>query len=178
MRTTTIVAAAALAFGLLGGASSIVAQTQTPAAPAAAQAPAAPPPSYGPGITLQAAKAAMVAAEDEARKNGWPVAIAIVDSSSKLVMFSKLDNTQHGSIEIAIGKAETAVNLRRPTKALQDSIGQGGTNLRLLAVPGVMPLEGGIPIIADGKIIGGIGVSGVTSQQDAEVATAGLKALR
>lgn len=177
MKTNMIAAATMIVAGLLSSISGTTAQTQAPAAPAAAQ-PAGPPPAYGPGITLQAAKAAMVAAEDEARKNGWPVAIAIVDSSAKLVMFSKLDNTQHGSVEIAIGKAETAVNLRRPTKALQDGIAQGGANLRLLAVPGLMPLEGGIPIVADGKIIGGIGVSGVTSQQDAEVATAGLKALR
>lgn len=173
MKPSKIAVATALAVGLLlttsmQGAS---AQTQPAAAPP-------PPPAYGIGISLEAAKAAMAAAEAEAKKNNWPVAIAIVDSSAKLVMFSKLDNTQHGSVDIAIGKATTAVNLRRPTKALQDGIAQGGVNLRLLAVPGVMPLEGGVPIVADGKIIGGIGVSGVPSSQDAEVAMAGLKALR
>jgi glc operon protein GlcG len=136
------------------------------------------PPPYGLGITLEAAKKAMAAAEAEARKNNWPVAIAIVDSSSKLVMFVKIDNTQHGSVDIAIGKATTAVNLRRSTKGLQDAIGQGGINLRLLAVPGVMPLEGGVPIIADGKVIGGIGVSGVMSNQDAQVAEAGANAAK
>jgi uncharacterized protein GlcG (DUF336 family) len=138
-----------------------------------------PPPAYGMGISLEAAKKAMAAAEAEAKKNNWPVAIAIVDTASRLVMFAKLDNTQQGSVDIAIGKATTAVDLKRPTKALQDAIGQGGVNLRLLAVPGVMPLEGGVPIIgADGKIIGGIGVSGVTSQQDAQVAQAGADAAK
>src|SRR5688572_19168275 len=136
------------------------------------------PPPYGPGITMEAAKKALAAAEAEAKKNNWPVAIAIVDSSGKLAAFSKMDNTQHASVEIAIGKAVTANNLKRPTKALQDGIAQGGANLRLLAVPGVMPLEGGVPIVVDGKIIGGIGVSGVTSQQDAEVAMAGAAAAK
>jgi uncharacterized protein GlcG (DUF336 family) len=140
---------------------------------------AASPPAYGMGISLEAAKKAMVAAEAEARKNNWPVAIAIVDTAAKLVMFVKLDNTQQGSVDIAIGKATTAVDLKRPTKALQDAIGQGGANLRLLAVPGITPLEGGVPILAaDGKIIGGIGVSGVTSQQDAQVAQTGADAAK
>src|SRR5215212_6138157 len=90
-----------------------------------AQAPAAPP-AYGLGISMDAAKKALAAAEAEAKKNNWPVAIAIVDSSSKLAAFSKMDNTQHGSVDIAIGKAVTANNLRRPTKALQDVVAQGG----------------------------------------------------
>ncbi|HJQ56775.1 MAG TPA: heme-binding protein [Vineibacter sp.] len=163
--------AAAVAFA-------VAALASLPIASSVAQAPA-PPPAYGLGISLEAAKKALAAAEAEARKNNWPVAIAVVDSSAKLVAFSKLDNTQHGSVEIAIGKAVTAVNLRRPTKALQDAIGQGGANLRLLAVPGVTPLEGGTLILgADGKIIGGIGVSGVTSQQDAQVADAGVAAAK
>jgi glc operon protein GlcG len=142
---------------------------------ATAQAPA-PPPAYGLGISFDASKKALAAAEAEAKKNNWPVAIAIVDSASKLVAFSRLDNTQLGSVDIAIGKAVTANNLRRPTKALQDGIAQGGANLRLLGVPGLMPLEGGVPIVVDGKIIGAIGVSGVTSAQDAEVAIAGANA--
>lgn len=142
-----------------------------------AQAPAAPP-AYGLGISMDAAKKVLAAAEAEAKKNGWPVAIAIVDSAGKLAAFSKIDNTQHGSVDIAIGKAVTANNLRRPTKALQDGVAQGGANLRLLAVPGLMPLEGGVPIIVDGKIIGAIGVSGVLSNQDAEVAMAGAAAAK
>src|SRR6476620_5717111 len=112
--------------------------------PLAAQTPP-PPPPYGPPITFDAAKKAMAAAEAEAKKNNWPVAIAIVDSAGKLAAFSKMDNTQHGSVDIAIGKATTANNLRRPTKALQDTVAQGGGGLRMLAVPGVLPLEGGVP---------------------------------
>ncbi len=162
----------------LGYAVAVAMLASLPVAAAHAQTAAAPP-AYGLGISLEAAKKAMVAAEAEANKNNWPVAIAIVDSASKLVMFVKIDNTQQGSVDIAIGKATTAVNLRRPTKALQDAIGQGGSNLRLLAVPGVMPLEGGVPIMgADGKIIGGIGVSGVMSNQDAQVAEAGANAAK
>ncbi len=143
---------------------------------AGAQAP--PPPAYGLGISFDAAKKALAAAEAEAKKNNWPVAIAIVDSSGRLAAFSKIDNTQHGSVDIAIGKAVTANNLRRPTKALQDVVAAGGGGLRMLAVPGVMPLEGGVPIVVDGKIIGAIGVSGVTSEQDAQVAMAGAAAAK
>ena len=147
------------------------------ASPLFAQAPP-PPPPYGLGIGFDAAKKALAAAEAEAKKNNWPVAIAIVDSSAKLVAFSKLDNTQHASVDIAIGKAVTANNLKRPTKALQDGIAQGGAGLRLLAVKGITPLEGGVPIVVDGKIVGAIGVSGVLSNQDAEVAIAGAAAAK
>ncbi len=151
-----------------------------------AQAPAPEPPSisppqqpllpYGLGISMEAAKKALAAAEAEAKKNSWTVAIAIVDSASKLAAFSKMDNVQHGSVDIAIAKAVTANNLKRPTKALQDNVALGGVNLRLLGQPGIAPLEGGVPIIAGGKIIGAIGVSGVMSNQDAEVAIAGAAA--
>ena len=145
--------------------------------PLAAQTPP-PPPPYGPPITFDAAKKAMAAAEAEAKKNNWPVAIAIVDSAGQLAAFSKMDNTQHASVDIAIGKAVTANNFKRPTKALQDAIAQGGANLRLLAVKGATPLEGGVPIIVDGKIIGAIGASGVLANQDAEVAMAGAAAAK
>jgi glc operon protein GlcG len=89
-----------------------------------------------------------------------------------------MDNTQHASVDIAIGKAVTANNLKRPTKALQDGIEKGGVNLRILGQPGITPLEGGVPIIVDGKIVGAIGASGVLSSQDAEVAMAGAAALK
>ena len=135
-------------------------------------------PQYGTPVNLEQAKVAVAAALAEAKKNNWPVAIAIVDSSGNLAAFSKMDNTQHGSVDIAIGKAVTANNLKRPTKALQDTIAQGGAGLRLLGVQGITPLEGGVPIVVDGKIIGGIGVSGVTSAQDAEVAMAGAAAAK
>jgi glc operon protein GlcG len=143
-----------------------------------AQAPPPPPPPYGPPITLDQAKKAMTAAEAEARKNNWNVVIVIVDSASQLVMLQRLDNTQYASIDIAKGKAVTSVNFRRPSKALEDAIAAGGAGLRLLRVEGVTPLEGGVLIVADGKIIGGIGVSGVTSAQDAQIARAGADAVK
>ena len=135
-------------------------------------------PSYGAPVTLETAKKIVAAAEAEAKKNNWPVAIAIVDSSGKLAAFSNMDNTQHASVDIAIGKAVTANNVKRPTKALQDGIAQGGVDLRILGQPGITPLEGGVPIVVDGKIVGAIGVSGVMSNQDAEVAMAGAAAAK
>jgi len=149
--------------------------------PAGAQTtPAAPPPPapYGLSIGAEAAKKAIAAAEAEAKKNNWAVAIAVVDTGGKLVAFSRLDNVQNASVDIAIGKAVTANNFKRPSKALQDGIAQGGVNLRILGLPGVTPLEGGVPIIVDGKIVGAIGVSGVLSSQDAECAMAGAAAAK
>jgi glc operon protein GlcG len=143
----------------------------------AASASAQAPPQYGVPITLEQAKKVMAGAEAEAIKNKWPVVIAILDSGGQLVMLQRLDNAQWGSIEIAKEKARSAVALRRPTKALQDLIAQGGANLRLLNI-GYSVLEGGIPIMADGKIIGAIGVSGVTSQQDAQIGQAGIDAMK
>jgi glc operon protein GlcG len=148
---------------------------------ASAQQPAAPPPPppapYGMPINLEQAKKVMAGAEAEAKKNNWPVAIVILDSGGQMVMMQRLDNTQWGSIDIAKEKARSAVALRRPTKALQDAIAQGGVNLRFLST-GFSVLEGGIPIVVDGKIIGSVGVSGVTSQQDAQTAQAGIDNLK
>jgi glc operon protein GlcG len=143
------------------------------AATAAAQAP----PPYGAPISLEQAKKVMAGAEAEAKKNTWPVVIVVLDAGGNLVMLQRLDNTQWGSVEIAKEKARSAVALRRPTKALQDLIAQGGANLRLLTI-GYSVLEGGIPIVVDGKIIGSVGVSGVTSQQDAQIGQAGIDALK
>jgi len=143
---------------------------------AVVSASAQAPPAYGPAITLEQAKKVMAGAEAEARKNNWPVVIAILDSGGNLVMLHRLDNAQWGSIDIAKDKARSAVALRRPTKALQDAVSQGGANLRLLNI-GYSVLEGGVPIVADGKIIGSVGVSGVTSQQDAQIAQAGIDAM-
>jgi glc operon protein GlcG len=126
-------------------------------------------------ISLQAAKTMAAAAEAEARKNNWNVAIAIVDASGGLIHFQRLDETQPASLDIAIQKARTAARFKRPTKALEDAVAGGRT--MLLAVEGVLPLEGGLPIVVDGKTIGAMGVSGVTSQQDAVVARAGIDAL-
>ena len=104
---------------------------------------AAQAPPYGAPIGHDAAMKAIAAAEAEAKKNNWSMVIAVVDSGSRLVAFSRMDNAQLGSIDIAISKAMTANNLRQPTKGLQERIGQGGANLRLLAVPGVMPIDRG-----------------------------------
>jgi glc operon protein GlcG len=145
------------------------------AASASAQAP---PPAYGSPISLEQAKKVMAGAEAEAKKNNWPVVIAILDSGGQVVMLQRLDNTQWGSVEVAKDKARSAVAFRRPTKAFQDLIAQGGANMRLLNLTGASMLEGGIPIIVDGKIVGAVGVSGVTSQQDAQIGQAGIDSLK
>ena len=134
------------------------------------------PPPYGLSINIEQAKKAMAAAEAEARKNNWQVVISIVDTGGHLVMLQRLD-AQNASVDIATGKARTAVNFRRPTKALEDGLAANGSALRILAVPGITPLQGGLPIVVDGKIIGGIGVSGVLATQDEVVAKAGLDTL-
>src|SRR5262245_21501388 len=157
------------------GAALLVAVTTASAQQPAAPAP--PPAPYGMPITNEQAKKVMAGAEAEAKKNNWPVAIVILDSGGQMVMMQRLDHTQWGSTDIAKEKARSAVALRRPSKALQDAIAQGGSNRRLLST-GFSVLEGGIPIIVDGKIIGSIGVSGVTSQQDAQTAQAGIDNLK
>jgi len=136
------------------------------------------PPSmrYGPPISIDAAKQAMSAAEAEAAKNNWGVAIAIVDSGGNLVMLHRLDNAQLSAARIAEAKARTAVEFRRPTKAFEDAVAGGGIGLRVLTF-GANVAEGGVPIIADGKVVGAIGVSGVASHQDAQVADAGAKSI-
>jgi glc operon protein GlcG len=138
----------------------------------------APIVSYGESITLEAAKKMASAAEAFAVNNQWTVAIAIVDTGGNLVFFEKMEHTQIGSIEVAIGKAKTANNFKRPTKAMEDVVANGGGGLRILSIPGVFPIEGGEPIVVNGKIVGGIGVSGMTSTQDEEVTKAGLAALK
>jgi glc operon protein GlcG len=147
------------------------------AIPVAAQQPAAPPPPpttpYGSPIGLDAAKKAMAAAEAEAVKNNWPMAIVILDSTGHIVMLHRLDNTQYGSIRVAEDKAHTALDFRRPSKVFEDLVAQGGIGMRTLGLRGATPLEGGVPIIADGKIIGAVGVSGATAQQDGQVAKIG-----
>jgi glc operon protein GlcG len=147
---------------------------------ASAQQPAAapPPPSYGPAITLDQAKKVMAGAEAEANKNKWNVVIVILDSGGNLVMLHRMDGAQFGSIEVAREKAYSAVAFRRPTKVFADLVEKGGGNLRLLRLPGASVLEGGIPIVHDGKIIGAVGVSGGTSQQDAQIGQAGIDAMK
>jgi glc operon protein GlcG len=126
-------------------------------------------------LTLEGARRIMSAAEAEAAKNKWTVAIAIVDEAGELILFQKLDETQVASVNIAIGKARTAARFKRPTKALEDTIAKGRSTI--MTIEGVLPLEGGVPIVAGGRVIGAVGVSGVTSQQDAQIAEAGIAAL-
>ncbi len=148
--------------------------------PVGAQQPVAPPPPqipYGAPISLDQAKKVMVGAEAEAKKNNWNMVISVLDSGGHLVMLERMDGTQLGSIDAAKDKAYSAVLYRRPTKVFQDLVGQGGPNLRLLRLSGASPLEGGIPLMVDGKIVGAVGVSGAASEQDAQVAKAGADAL-
>jgi glc operon protein GlcG len=149
------------------------------AAADAQQAPSPPPVTpYGPPISFEQAKKVMAAAEAEAVKNNWAMAIVILDSTGHIVMLHRLDNTQYGSIAVAEDKARSALYFRRPTKVFEDLVAQGGIGLRTLALRGASPLEGGIPIVVDGKIVGTIGVSGATSVQDGQVARAGVEAAK
>jgi uncharacterized protein GlcG (DUF336 family) len=138
---------------------------------------APPTTSYGEPLSIAAAKKVMAAAEAEATTNKWGVSIAIVDSGGNLLMLHRLDNAQLSSVRLAEAKARTAVEFRRPTKALEDAVAGGGVGLRVLTF-GACVAEGGVPIVAGGKIVGAIGVSGVASHQDALVATAGAAAAR
>ena len=131
------------------------------------------PNPYGPAISLENAKKAAEPAVAEAAKNHWTVAVAVVGPRGTLIYFEKMDNTQLGSAEVAIDKARTAAAFKRPTKAFQDALAAGGDGLRVLGLKGVTPVEGGIPLLLDGKIVGAIGVSGATSAQDAQCAKAG-----
>ncbi|MGD0023927.1 MAG: heme-binding protein [Xanthobacteraceae bacterium] len=161
--------ALACAFALLAGSAIVPALAQQPAATTTAP--------YGPPITLDQAKRAMAAAELEAAKNSWQVAIAILDSGGNLVMFHKIDNAQLSAVTTSEGKARTALEFKLPSKALDNAIAAGGAGWRLLALKDITPLEGGLPVVVDGKIIGAIGVSGVLSSQDAQVAKVGADAL-
>jgi glc operon protein GlcG len=126
-------------------------------------------------ITLQAAKKMADAGEAEARKNGWHVAIAIVDTSGGLILFHKLDETQPGSIAVAQGKARAAALFKRPSKAMEEAI--AGGKQAFLTIEGIVPMQGGLPVVVENKVIGAVGVSGVTSAQDEQVAQAALGAL-
>lgn len=126
-------------------------------------------------LTLEDAKLVAAAAEAEALRNNWPVVIAIVDEGGHLIYLQRLDNTQIGSVDVAIQKARSAIAFRRPTKILEEQINQG--HLRYLGLPGAIPIEGGLPIVFKDQFLGAIGVSGVRSHQDAQIAQAGIDAL-
>lgn len=134
-------------------------------------------PQYGASVTLDQARKALTAAAAEARKNGWPVAIAVVDNHGHLVAFERMDNTQTASTAVAQDKAVSAAMYRRSTKVFQDLVAGGGAGTRVMNLRGASTVEGGLPLVVDGKIIGGIGVSGVASDQDGVAAKAGADAL-
>ena len=136
------------------------------------------PNPYGAPINLENAKKAAAAAAAEARKNNWNMAIAITDGGGALVYLEKMDATQTGSVKVAIGKARSAAMFKRPTKVFQDAVAGGGAGLRILGLQGAVPVDGGLPIVIDGKIVGAIGVSGAAGDQDAQCAKAGVDALK
>lgn len=143
-----------------------------------ASAMAQMPNPYGLPISLENARKAAAPALAEAAKNNWNVAVAIVDPAGNLIYYEKMDNTQLGSANVAIDKARSAALFKRPTKAFQDMLAAGGDSVRILRIQGVVPVEGGIPLVADGKIVGAIGVSGATSAQDAQCAKAGADTVK
>jgi uncharacterized protein GlcG (DUF336 family) len=133
---------------------------------------------YGLSIGLEDAKKAAAPAIAEARKNNWTMAVAIVDTAGNLVYFEKMDGTQVASVNIALDKARSSAQFKRPTKALQDALAAGGEGWRMLGLQGAVPVEGGTPLVIEGKIVGAIGVSGGTSAQDGQCAAAGAAALK
>ncbi len=161
-RTVTQAASAAVLFAVFA----IAAQAQTPQTP----------PPYGMPINLDSAKKAAAGAAAEARKNNWGMVIAITDGGGHLVYLERMDGTQYGSIDIATRKAQSAAAYRRPSKVFEDAVA-GGRNA-VLGLTGAMPIEGGLPIVMDGKIVGAIGASGGTAPQDGQVAGAGVNALK
>jgi glc operon protein GlcG len=136
------------------------------------------PNPYGAPINGENAKKAAGAALAEARRNNWNMAAAVVDPAGDLVYFEKLDGTQAASVTIAVDKARSSARFKRPTKALQDTLAAGGDGLRVLRLDGAIPVEGGVPILVDGKIVGAIGLSGGTSAQDGQCANAGAAVVK
>jgi glc operon protein GlcG len=133
---------------------------------------------YGMPIGSDDAKKAAGAALAEARRNGWTMAAAVVDTGGHLVYFEKMDGTQTGSVAVAIDKARSAALFMRPTKAFQEMLAGGGDGIRALGLEGAVPVEGGIPLVMNGKTVGAIGLSGGSSSQDGQCARAGADALK
>lgn len=136
------------------------------------------PNPYGSPISVENAKKAAAAALAEAMKNHWNMAVAVVDPNGTLVYYEKMDNTQLGSANVSIDKARSAALYKRPTKAFQDAVAGGGAGLRVMSLRDAVPLEGGVPLVADGKIIGAIGISGANSDQDGQCAAAGAAVIK
>jgi glc operon protein GlcG len=133
--------------------------------------------NYGSSITIDQATKAAAKALAEAQANQWDMAVAVVDVAGLLVYFEKMDDTQNGSDNVSQAIARSAAQFKRPTKAFQETLAAGGDGLRLLALEGAVPVEGGVPLLVGGKIAGAIGVSGGTSAQDGQCAQAGVKAI-
>jgi uncharacterized protein GlcG (DUF336 family) len=165
---------ALIAAGLVLTGGSALAQTAAPA-PTPAPAPAPQPPYSSRVVTLAEAKTVVAAAEAEARKNGWTMVIVILESNGQQVFAEKMDGTQYGSNEVALKKAHTSANFRRPTSYFQDAVKAGTLNS---IFTGATAVEGGELLLVDGKIVGSIGVSGGSGAQDGQVARAGAAALK
>ncbi len=133
---------------------------------------------YGMPISLETANKIAAGALAEARKNNWGMAVAIADPAGNLVAFQRLDDTQTASVNIAVGKARSAAQFRRPTKVFQELLAKGSNFTYLLGLEGAVPVQGGIPIVIGGKIVGAVGVSGGTGDQDTQCAQAGLDTLK
>lgn len=170
--TRTLMALTAIA----AASASFVLQAQTPSAAPAVPFAAPPQVPYGLSIGIDHAKRVAAAAVAEATRSKLNMAIAIVDTGGYLVYFEKMENTQTGSVQLALEKAQTSALFRRPSKVFQDGVAAGGEGLRLLRLTGTIPIEGGLPIIVDGKIVGAIGLSGGSGAQDQQVAVAGAAA--
>ena len=136
------------------------------------------PNPYGPPISVEAAKKAAAAALAEAVKNHWNMAVAVVDPNGTLIYYEKMDNTQIGSANVSINKARSAALYKRPSKAFQDALASGGAGIRVMALEGAVPVEGGVPLLSEGKIIGAIGVSGDSSDHDGICANAGAATVK
>jgi uncharacterized protein GlcG (DUF336 family) len=133
-------------------------------------------PSYGPAISIDQAKKVAAAAVAESKKNNWRMAISIVDNHGFPVYFERMDDTQTAGGEVAMDKARSAAMFRRSTKVFEDGVMKG--RVTLLALTGASPLEGGLPLMVDGKVLGGIGVSGGSAEEDGRTAQAGANALK
>ena len=165
-----------LGLTLLISTATLNAGAQTP--PAVTPPPPPPPPlPYGASISLAEAHNCVAAAQATAVKNAWFMVVTVVDTGGHVMLTERMDNTQFGSLEPARQKAYTAVAFRRSTKVFEDMIAQGGSALRLLKLPDALPIEGGLPIVREGKILGAVGTSGGSAQQDGVVAQACVAAL-
>jgi glc operon protein GlcG len=135
------------------------------------------PPADGVSIGLEAAKRCIAAGEAESVKNNWRMAIVVLDLGGHGIASIRMDGTQFGSANVAQQKAWSAIAYRRPTKVFEDILAKGGDGMRLLRLDGAVPIEGGVPIVVGGKMIGSVGASGGSAQQDGVVAKACTDAL-